>query len=60
MDFKAKLLKFTLLLLVAKVAALGAYGPYGVFGIIIGVTLGLAFAHWIYLTVWRAWQSMRR
>ena len=45
------------MLLVAKVAAKGAYG---VFGIIIGVTLGLAFAHWIYLTVWRAWQYMRR
>ena len=56
-DYKAKLLKFTLLLLVAKVAALGAVI---VFCIIIGVTLGLVIAHWIYLTVWRAWQFMRR
>ena len=55
-DYKAKLLKFTFLLLVSEVAALGSV----VFFLIIILTaFVLAFAHWIYLIVLRAWEYMR-
>ena len=62
MGYKAKLLKFTyhliaFLLLVSKVAALGSV----VFFLIIILTaFVLAFVHWIYLIVLRAWEYMRR
>ena len=66
MGYKAKLSKFTLLIfsLVAKLVALVALaaklGSVVLFFIIILTTFVLAFAHWIYLIVLRAWEYMRR